>query len=397
MAKFDQDFQIAIPTKIFFGINKSRELGSMLSQRGYRAVMLCTDPNLIKAGVVEGIESALQDLKVSHFVYNQVKENPDIETVLDAKIRAEGKRVDCIIGVGGGGPIDVAKAVSVALTHDGDIRDYIAYATGQKKPIEDKLLPIVALPTTAGSGAEVSPVAVIVDKKIQTKIGFFSERLFPELAVVDPALTATLPPVQTAGAGVDVFAHAFDAFVSRKATAFTNALAKGAMEIVFKYLRTAVWQGDDLEARSAMSVASIMALLAIYLGKGGAVHTIGEPMGTIYDIPHGYACGIAIPAMMKFLLPVCRQRLAEIYSLCGNKKGLHDGEDELSLSCIGEMHRLIQEIGLPKIATVLPKPDIPDIEKLSAASAAHLAVDRVPMPISQKDYVDLYGEIFDEK
>jgi alcohol dehydrogenase len=393
MAKPDQEFQIAVPTRIIFGAGVSRDLGTLLFQRGYRSVMVCTDVNLVKAGVLQGVESCLQAAKVGYFIYDQVKQNPDLEMVLAGKKLAQGRHIDCVVGVGGGGPIDVAKAMSVALTHTGDIRDYIAYTTGQKKPIDGKLLPIVAVPTTAGSGAEVSPVAVIVDKEIRTKIGFFSERLMPELAVVDPALSVTLPPGPTAGAGLDVFAHAFDAFVSRKATLYTDALAKGAMETVFRHLRTAVWQGDDLQARSAMSAASIMALLAIYLGRGGAVHTIGEPLGTMYDLPHGYACGIAIPAMMKYVLPVCRGQLAQIHALCGSCGYERREAEDPGSACIAAMKRLIRETGLPAPSTAVSKPDI---EKLSEASAAHLAVDRVPMPISRQDYIKLYAEIFSD-
>jgi alcohol dehydrogenase len=391
MAKPDQEFQIAVPTRIIFGVGKSRELGALLAERGYRSLAICTDANLIQAGVLPGIESSLREAKIGYFVHDQVKENPDLQTVLTAKRRAAEARPDCILGVGGGGPIDVAKALSVALSQEGELRDYIAYTSGQKRPIGARLLPVVAVPTTAGSGAEVSPVAVIVDERIQTKVGFFSEGLFPELAVVDPALTVTLPPGPTAGAGLDVFAHAFDAFVSRKATAFTDALAKGAMEIVFRWLRTAVWQGDDLQARSAMSAASIMALLAIYLGRGGAVHTIGEPLGAIYDLPHGYACGIAIPAMMNQLLPVCRGQLAEIYGLRGSRQGYEQASGDPARACIEELKRLIRETGLPAPRTVLPNPDM---ARLSGASAEHLAVDRVPMPLGKADYLRLYGEIF---
>jgi len=391
MAKPEQEFQIAVSTRIIFGVGKSRELGALLAQRGYRSVAICTDANLIQAGVLPGIESYLRAAKIGYFVYDRVKENPDLQTVLVAKKRAAGERLDCILGVGGGGPIDVAKALSVALSQEGELRDYVAYTTGQKKPISGRLLPVVAVPTTAGSGAEVSPVAVIVDERIQTKVGFFSEGLFPELAVVDPALTVTLPPGPTAGAGMDVFAHAFDAFVSRKATVYTDALAKEAMEIVFRWLRTAVWQGEDLQARSAMAAASIMALLAIYLGRGGAVHTIGEPLGAIYDLPHGYSCAVAIPAMMKQLLPVCRGQLAEIYGLSGSRQAHDQGGGDPAGACIEELKRLIRETGLPAPRTVLPNPDI---ARLSGASAEHLAVDRVPMPLGKAEYLKLYGEIF---
>lgn len=391
MAKFDPEFEIFIPTRIHFGLNKSKELGDILSQYGFRAAMVFTDSNLIKAGVFENIESSLQGAKIKYLMFDRIKENPDIETVLEAKANAEGEGFDCIIGVGGGGPIDVAKAVSVALTHSGDIRDYIAYTTGQKKPIENKVLPIITVPTTSGSGAEVSPVAVIVDRKIETKIGLFSEHLFPRAAVVDPTLTVTLPPLQTAGAGMDIFAHAFDAFISPWATIFTDALAKEAMEAVFKYLRIAIQEGDNLEARSALSIASIMALLSIYFGKGGAVHTIGEPLGTIYNIPHGYTCGYALPAMMNFLIPVMRERFSKIYSLIGDVKCPGGSKGDLPQRCISEVKKLIRETGLPEISTIVSKPDI---DKLSKASETHLAIDRVPMPISREDYIDIYSKIF---
>jgi alcohol dehydrogenase len=391
--RLDLDYEIAIPTRIYFGLNRSRELGALLVRRGYRSALVCTDQNLVRAGILEGVEGSLRDSGVRFSRYDQVRENPDLDTVLEAKKSASGTSFDCVVGVGGGGPIDVAKAASVALTHDGDIRDYVAYTTGQKRPIEDKVLPVFAVPTTAGSGAEVSPVAVIVDRKIRAKIGFFSESLFPRAAVVDPGLAVTLPPVPTAGAGLDVLAHAFDAFVSRKATPFTDALAKGAMQSVFKYLRTAVWHGDEVEARSAMATASIMALLAIYFAKGGAVHTIGEPMGTICDLPHGYACGVAIPAMMEFLLPVCRPRFAEMLALTGHSKDCVPDESTAAWQCIHEVETLIRDVRVPRIVTLVEKPDL---EALADASAEHLAVDRVPMPISREDYGRLYAELFSD-
>jgi len=388
-----QSYDIAIPTRILFGVNRSRELGALLCQRGYRSALICTDQNLVQAGILEGIEGSLRERVVDFRLYDRVKENPDLETVLDAREFAGKQRFDCLIGVGGGGPIDVAKALSVALTHDGDIRDYVAYTSGQRRPIEDKVLPVFAVPTTAGSGAEVSPVAVIVDREIRTKIGFFSESLFPRAAVVDPALARSLPPGPTAGSGLDVLAHAFDAFVSRTATPFSDGLAKVAMQIVFTYLRTAVWQGDDLEARAAMSSASIMALLAIYFAKGGAVHTIGEPLGTICDLPHGYACGIAIPAMMEFLIPVCRSRFAAMLELSRGRGERAPTEAPGAWQCIHVVRTLIRDVRLPEITTVVEKPDL---QELSAASAEHLAVDRVPMPVSRDEYRRLYERIFSQ-
>jgi len=398
---FDLPYEIAIPTRIHFGIDRSLELGRLLADRGLASALVCTDQNLVQAGLLEGIEGSLGQAGIRFTRYDRVRENPDLDAVVELQRTVGDDRFDCVVGVGGGGPIDVAKAAAVAVTHEGDIRDYVAYTTGQKRAIGEKVLPVFAVPTTAGSGAEVSPVAVIVDREIHTKVGFFSEALFPRVAVVDPRLCVSLPPLPTAGAGLDVLAHAFDAFVSRRGTPFTDALATGAMRIVFAMLRRAVWQGDDLEARAAMSTASIMALLSIYFGKGGAVHTIGEPMGTICDLPHGYACGIAIPAMMEYLLPVCRRRFSQMLAVTGEPGEPGDlGQDESARAwqCIHEVRKLIRDLRVPSAAAMVRRPNLeaPDLDVLAEASAAHLAVDRVPMPVPREDYRRLYAEIFSE-
>ncbi len=401
MADWNRVFEIGLPTRIRFGPGVSRELGELARREGYRTVLVCTDRNLVRAGVLDGIEGTLREAGIRFLLYDEVNENPDLATVAAARERAGGEKLDAVIGVGGGGPIDVAKAASVALTHGGDLRDYVAYTTGQRRPIEGKdLLPVLAVPTTAGSGAEISPVAVIVDETIRVKIGFFSPQLFPRLAVVDPRLAVSLPPPATAGSGLDVLAHAFDGFVSPQANPWSDALAKEALELVFRWLRPVVQQGDDLEARTYMAWASLLGLAAIYLGRGGAAHTIGEPLGTLYGLPHGYACGWAVPAMMEFLLPVCGEKLARIHELSGGRvsgrrssgrRSSGQGTGEAARGCIAEVKTLIAETGLPPLAERVPQPDL---EALAEASMAHLAVDRIPARISRRDYRRLYEKMF---
>lgn len=388
---FQQPYEIMIPTHIFFEPDASKKLGTILGTRGYRRAVICTDGGVSDQGILARIEDALRGRDIEYVVYQGSKENPGIQHVIDARDAVAGFRCDCVVGVGGGGPIDVAKALSVALTHEGDIRDYVAYTSGQRKPVTDSVLPVIAVPTVAGAGAEVSPVAVIVDELIQVKVGFFSEKLFPEVAVVDPTLAVTLPPRATAGSGMDVFAHAFDALVSRRGNPFSDALATSAIETVFRFLPRAVHHGDDIEARGALASASIMGLMAIYLGKGGAVHTIGEPLGTHYDIPHGYACAVALPVMMEYLRPVCGDMLARIYRLSGNLVTPDASRDQTAGACIEEVVRLIDELELPRLSTIVPDPEI---EKLADASIEHLAVDRIPTAITRDDYKELYRRIF---
>ncbi len=390
----EMPFEFGIPTHVHFGVGLTRQLGSLLHAHGHKSVAICTDGAIQKAGILAQVEESLRSANVKYTIYGDVKRNPDITTVVDARRKCGGTEYDCIIGVGGGGPIDVAKALSVALTHDGDIRDYVAYTTGQRRHITDAVLPVMAVPTVAGAGAEVSPVAVIVDEEIQVKVGLFSRGLFPQSAFVDPALATSLPPQATASSGMDVFAHAFDALISRRSNPLSESLAIGAMKRVFTYLPYAVWQGDNLEARGAMASAAIMALMAIYLGQGGAVHTIGEPLGTIYDIPHGYACAIALPAMMRFVAPVCEEPLSCIGQIAKPIATTVQNGGNSSQESVERVIRLMKDVALPTPRSAVPNPDI---DALATASMNHLAVDRVPMTITKEHYTALYEEIFSEE
>ncbi|TVR29560.1 MAG: iron-containing alcohol dehydrogenase [Spirochaetaceae bacterium] len=394
-SRSQEPYEVGIPTEVYFGPGRVVELGTNLREREYQNVLVCTDETVAEAGILDRVEQSLRGSGLRYTIFRGVQPNPDIGTVLngtrEATDNAGKDGYDCIVGVGGGGPIDTAKAMSVALTHDGDIRDYVSYTTGQRKPITDRTLPVVAVPTVSGAGAEVSPVAVIVDEEIRVKVGFFSLRLFPVIALVDPTLMVTVPPGTTAGSGMDILAHAFDALVSRRGNLLSDTLAVGAVESVFRYLRRAVRQGDDIAARGALASASIMGLLAIYLGKGGAVHTIGEPLGTICDVPHGYACAVALPAMMRFLNQVCSRELARIYRLAGNDPPEGIDEETMAGRAVEEVETLIRDIALPSLSSIVPDPDIGE---LADASIRHLAVDRIPVELSRDDYVGLYGAIF---
>lgn len=394
-ARSQEPYQLGVPTEVYFGPGRVAELGSILRERNHRNVLVCSDDTVAEAGILDRVEHSLQGSELRYTLFREVHSNPDIGTVLngtrEARKNAGPTGYDCVVGVGGGGPIDAAKAISVALTHEGDIRDYVAYTTGQRKPITDRTLPVVAVPTVSGAGAEISPVAVIVDEEIGVKIGFFSQRLFPVIALVDPTLAVTVPPGTTAGSGMDILAHAFDALVSRHGNLLSDTLAAGAVETVFQYLRRAVRQGDDVAARGALASASMMGLLAIYLGKGGAVHTIGEPLGTIYNLPHGYACAVALPAMMRFLSPVCTRELARIYRLAGNNLPQDTGLETMAEGAVKAVETLIRDLALPALSSIVADPDIGG---LADASIRHLAVDRIPVELSRDKYVELYGDIF---
>lgn len=388
----NKSFEIDIKTKIKFGLNSRFEIGKILKNKNYKKVLICTDKNIVKLKYINEIFNYISDEKINYKIYDGVEINPTITTIVDAYNKFKEDSFDCIIGIGGGGPIDVAKGIGIALTHKGNIRDYIADVNGQKKPILDIVLPVIAIPTTAGSGAEVSPVSVIVDEKRKLKIGFFSEYLFPVISLVDPVLYTTLPPKVTAGCGLDVLSHSFDAFVSPYSNSYSDALAIKSIEMVFKNLKTAVFNGKNLESRAEMAIASILGLISIYIGKGGSTHTIGEPLGGLYDIPHGYACGIAIPAMMEFLLPICKDKFITIFKNISNFFDPREENDVLANRCIKEFRKLIIDINIRSPLEVLSDPDI---GLLSEYSIEHIAVGGIPRDMAKSDFVNIYKKIFD--
>ena len=388
------NFDIGIKTKIKYGVNLYLQIGKILLSNNFKNILICTDHNIKKLDFFNEIVDLISKEGIDTNVFSEIDINPGINTINKVKNIYKNENFDCIVGIGGGGPIDVAKAASIGLTHAGDIRNYIAEATGPKSEITEKVLPIISIPTTAGSGAEVSPVSVIIDENRKLKIGFFSELLFPFIAIIDPVLYSTLPGKATAECGLDVLSHSFDSYVSRYSHCYSETLSLKAMELVFNNLGKAVFDGQDLNARGAMAIASIFSLISMYVGKGGATHTIGEPLGGLYNIPHGYACGIAIPAMMNFLKTVCADKYIKIYKTIYDFNLPHLKKRELTNDLIKDFKLFITDLNLKSISNYISKPDI---NLLSDYSINHLAVDRIPRKITKEDYVYIYDEMFSKK
>lgn len=384
------DFEFFINTRIRYGIGLYKQIGDMVRGLNYSKILICTDRNIENLESFACMLKLLKQNKINFAVFSDIEINPTLKTIENVRDHFSNKNFDLIITIGGGGPIDVGKAASVALTHEGDLRDYIA---GSSKEINKNVLPIISIPTTAGSGAEVSPVSVIVDGERQLKIGFFSEYLFPILAIIDPILYTTLPPKQTAECGLDVLSHSFDSFVSPFSNFYSQALSIKSINLVFNNLVECVYNGKNLSARGAMAMASVIALIAMYIGKGGATHTIGEPLGTLYKISHGYACGIAIPSMMEFLMSVCEENFIEIYKNINDYADPRDKKRDVAVECIKEIKKLIVDIGLDGLNSYIKSPDI---SLLSKYSIQHLAVDRIPRIVKEEDYKSIYKNMLEQ-
>ena len=276
------------PVKIIFGKGRVGEIGKIAEELGCKKGLLITGPFFIKSGQAdEMIKESKGLLKAA---YGDISPNPDVEEVdrCVKMIREEG--IDFIVALGGGSSMDAAKAAAtIALTED-SIRKY--HGTGEKVPQEH--LPLIAIPTTAGTGSEVTCVSVLTDRKNKKKSPIVSDGFYPDVAIIDPELTYTMPPQVTAGTGIDVLSHAIEGYWSKGHQPICDALAIHAADLVFQYLYKAYKNPTDEEAREKMCEASVIAGLAFTLPKTTSSHACSFPLTNLHHIPHGEACGLTL-------------------------------------------------------------------------------------------------------
>ena len=273
-----------LPGEIQFGKGVSHRVADEVIRLGGKRVLLVTDPGVIAAGIAGPVEIALLTAGVPVVVYSDVSPNPRDTEVQAAADLALLSNADIIVVVGGGSPIDLAKAVAGIATNGGKPQDWIAPRPFTKTP-----LPIIAIPTTAGTGSEVTRSSVINDTERQIKISLRDSQIAPKVALVDPELTYSLPSALTASTGMDALTHAIEAYTGRLATPITDALALQAMKMIAASLPKAVADGSNHDARETMMMASVIAGMAFSNSDVASVHCIAEAIGGRYDTPHGVA------------------------------------------------------------------------------------------------------------
>ncbi|MDK2888856.1 MAG: alcohol dehydrogenase [Thermoanaerobacter sp.] len=261
---------------------------------GVTRILLVTDPVLLKTGLVDKVREALAPAGLETGLFSEVEPEPRLEVVTKCQQAIKDGGYDLLVAVGGGSSMDVAKASAVLVTNSGTIDDYIGVNL-----IPRPGLPVVAVPTTAGTGSEVTPIAILSDENEQLKKGVVSPYLLPRVAIVDPELTVTMPPHITAATGMDALTHAVEAYISVNATTITDSLALTAIKLISRYLRTAVANGEDREARENMAMASLLAGIAFANAGVGAVHALAYPLGAQFHVPHGVANAVLLPYVME--------------------------------------------------------------------------------------------------
>ncbi|MCL6447332.1 MAG: iron-containing alcohol dehydrogenase [Armatimonadetes bacterium] len=294
-AKLDQISTFLAPNKIVFGVGAAKQVGKEAGSFNAKRVLIITDQGVIKAGILGSIQESLKVLKIEADIFDGVIPEPPSVVIDECAQLARAGKYDVIIGVGGGSSLDTAKGVSLMAVNQGKVLDYAGIDL-----IPQRGLPKILLPTTAGTGSEVTRVFVITDEANNTKKAVYSNFALADVAIVDPLLTVSMPPVVTADTGIDALVHAIECFVSVNATPFSDLLALEAIRLIAENLPAAYAKGSNLAARYKMMLAATIAGMAFTSGGLGAVHGLAYVLGTEYHLSHGRSNAIMLPYVMDF-------------------------------------------------------------------------------------------------
>jgi len=328
--------------RILMGSGAIRQIAQEVFSLNGKKILIITDKGLLKAGIIQMIETELRKSGVKYAIFDGVEPDPRYEIIKDCVDQIKRENINLVIGVGGGSSIDIAKTSAVMATNKGSVSDYFGVDLLPKPG-----LPTIMLPTTAGTGSEVTPIAILSDEGEKLKKGVVSPFLFPAVAILDPELTLNLPPHITAATGMDALIHAIESYTSIFATDITDMLAFHAMELLYHNIRTAFANGGNLEARSKMLEGSLLAGIAFGNAGVTAVHAFAYPIGAEYHIPHGVANTLMLPHVMRVNLLGNISKFAKIpkaFSL--SVEGLDDlRAAELFIEAIV---RLAEDLRVPK-------------------------------------------------
>lgn len=332
----------SFPTRVVFGEGTAAETGSEARRLGAKSALIVTDRGVADAGLADEVARALEKAGVVSATYADVTTNPTEAEVHAATQAFKDHKADVVVAVGGGAPLDVAKLVRLAATHSLPLAEYDDAIGGDAK-ITQPMPPMIALPTTAGTGSEVGRSGVVTIAETNVKTVIFSPRLIPDVAILDPALTFSLPASLTASTGFDALTHNIEAYCAKGDHPMADAIALEGIELIANHLAKAVEEPRDVEARGAMLKASMMGAVAFQKGLG-VCHSLAHPLGAELGMHHGLANALCLPAVLDFNRTAVTRRIARIARILGVK-----GNDleTLAFECSGKVRAFRKQIGLP--------------------------------------------------
>lgn len=379
-------FEFILPTGINFGPGVVNRLAGELDDIGAGRVLIVTDRGIVGAGLLDRI-TRLVEGRYEYAVYDGVEANPKDRNAEEAAALARDTDADCVVALGGGSPMDAAKAVCVLALQGGRVVDYKG-----KGKIKDRCLPLVTIPTTSGTGSEVTFSSVITDTRENYKFTIKSPAIAARVALVDPELTVTVPPGVTASTGIDALTHAIEGYSVNVTEPIAEALGLYAAELIAANIKEAVHNGRSIEARSGMMLGSLLAGLCFSHSDVGSVHCMAEALGGMYDAPHGLCNAILLPYVMEYNLPEAEYKYARIARAMGVE---HKDDRQAAALGIERIRKLSAEIGLPGFDSLNVKEE--DLEALSEMSAQNISTESNPRKIDEKGYLELFKKAHSAK
>jgi alcohol dehydrogenase class IV len=386
----DMSSQIILPRIMQIGANASQELPSILVSLGCKRPLIITDKMMVQLGYAGALQNNLSKHNIASDVFDNTLPEPTVASIQAGVDKAKGGDYDCIVALGGGSPIDSAKAISILARFGGVMRDY-------KFPriVNELGLPVIAIPTTAGTGSEVTRVTIITDETNDEKMLCVGIGFMPIAALVDFNLTLSLPARITADTGIDALTHAMESYVSKKANSYSRSQALNAMKLIAPNLRLAYHDGNNKAAREALMLGSTLAGIAFSNSSVALVHGMSRPIGAFFHVPHGLSNAMLLPAVTAYSIPAA----PDLYADCARVMGVatqEDSDDVANQKLLNELQALNDELKVPTPEEFGIERDtffdlLPVMAEQSLASGSPGNNPRVP---SAEDIIELYKQLW---
>ena len=377
-----KEFSFSVPQEIIVGKGSLARLPEAAEKLGGKHGFIISGPHLNKMGIVASCSESLENAGIKVDAYTETEGNPSIETVEKAAAAFCKSGADFIIALGGGSPMDVAKAVGVVARYGGSITEYEG---GGRVPGD--IIPLIAIPTTAGTGSEVTAFSVITDHSRNYKLTVFSYKLIPAYAILDPELLTTAPVSVAAACGIDAMVHALEAYISKDASPFSDAMAEKALELIGKNIRRYVADRTDIEAAEAMITGSLFAGIAFSWARLGDVHAMSHPVSAYFDVPHGVANAILLPTIVEYNALADRGKYLKLFNYISLTPASEAEFEPFML--VDLLTELNEQLGIPgSLGEVGVTADKFDAMADDAMKSGNIAVN--PRSTTKKDVLFLY-------
>jgi alcohol dehydrogenase len=380
------DFQM--PTIFRFGVGAFATLVNEIEALGVKKVAIVSDKGLEQVGVVQKVKNLIKPISVPTVTYTDIEGEPTFQLLEEAVQTLDVEKCDLIIGIGGGSALDVAKATA-ALCGKGDLTAYLS----SEKMIESRTVKCILLPTTSGTGSEVTMNAIFGDEEQQVKRGLVSPAFLPDVAIIDPELTISCPPRVTAASGVDAFTHAIESYIAIKATPLTKIYSEKAMKLFTLNITRAVHNGNDLNARIGMSWLSSLAGVALANAGVGAVHALAYPLGGKFHIEHGVSNALLMPFVFEVIGKTCTEEMIDVAAFL--KLGDFKSRPHEALNAVVDyLYQLLSDLDLPTSLSELGV----DEESLPLLAEQAAKIDRLlsntPYKLNEQKILEIYQSAF---